>query len=354
MNKFILVGGGTGGHCIPMLAVYQKFMELNINCQIITDKRGSFFFKEIQQNDITIIKTPTKMISKLEQLINFPIIFLQTVLLMMNTKSVHIIGFGGYMTLPVLLGAKFTNKKISIHEANAIMGKANRVLSNYASNIFITFNKTKMINERFNAKVHTIGLPLRDTFKEIVVDDEKEFIITIIGGSQGSSSLSHKVSEGIVKFSKKINSKVKVYHQCRPEDVDTITNKYLNNHIECEIRNYFFDMPKKIFESNIIISRSGSSTINEIIYTNKPSILIPFPFAVDNHQFHNANFLKQNSCAEIIKDSDLTADLILHGLLGFYNNPDKVDMIKNKLKGLTHKNTSERMLNYIQDSNVTQ
>ena len=76
MNKFILVGGGTGGHCIPMLAVYQKFMELNINCQIITDKRGSFFFKEIQQNDITIIKTPTKMISKLEQLINFPIIFL--------------------------------------------------------------------------------------------------------------------------------------------------------------------------------------------------------------------------------------------------------------------------------------
>ena len=103
MNKFILVGGGTGGHCIPMLAVYQKFMELNINCQIITDKRGSFFFKEIQQNDITIIKTPTKMISKLEQLINFPIIFLQTVLLMMNTKSAHIIGFGGYMTLPVLL-----------------------------------------------------------------------------------------------------------------------------------------------------------------------------------------------------------------------------------------------------------
>ena len=140
MNKFILVGGGTGGHCIPMLAVYQKFMELNINCQIITDKRGSFFFREIQQNDITIIKTPTKMISKLEQLINFPIIFLQTVLLMMNTKSAHIIGFGGYMTLPVLLGAKFTNKKISIHEANAIMGKANRVLSNYASNIFITFN----------------------------------------------------------------------------------------------------------------------------------------------------------------------------------------------------------------------
>ena len=68
----------------------------------------------------------------------------------------------------------------------------------------------------------------------------------------------------------------------------------------------------------------------------------------------NANFLKQNSCAEIIKDSDLTADLILHGLLGFYNNPDKVDMIKNKLKGLTHKNTSERMLKYIQDSNVTQ
>ena len=97
-----------------------------------------------------------------------------------------------------------------------------------------------------------------------------------------------------------------------------------------------------------------AESINEIIYTNKPSILIPFPFAVDNHQFHNANFLKQNSCAEIIKDSDLTADLILRGLLGFYNNPDKVDMIKNKLKGLTHKNTSERMLNYIQDSNVTQ
>ena len=106
-------------------------------------------------------------------------------------------------------------------------------------------------------------------------------------------------------------------------------------------------MPQKMFDSNIIISRAGSSTINEIIYTNKPSILIPFPFAIDDHQFYNASFLEKNLCASIINDSDLSSDLILNDLLGFYQNSDKINFISQKLKSLTHKDTTKKILNFI-------
>ena len=349
MDKVILVGGGTGGHCIPMLSLYKRFIELNINCQIITDKRGAFFFKELDQDNIFIIKTVTNLISKTEQLINFPIIFFQMIAHAINSKSIHIIGFGGYLTLPVLLSAKLANKKISIHEGNAVMGTANRALSKYASNIFLTFDETKKINKNFYSKTHTVGLPLRDEFRDLVIKNHKKFIITVLGGSQGSSSLADKVSTGIIKFSKKINLELLVYHQCRIEDVELLKNNYHDSNIQNEVSSYFNDMPKKIFESNVVISRSGSSTVNEIIYANKPSILIPFPFAIDNHQFHNANILKQISCTKIIKNSDLSSDLILNDLLGFYNNPDKVDRIKKKLSEITQENTAERILDLIRN-----
>ena len=107
-------------------------------------------------------------------------------------------------------------------------------------------------------------------------------------------------------------------------------------------------MPQKMSESDVIISRTGSSTVNEIIYTNKPSILIPFPFAIDDHQFYNASFLEKKLCAKIIKNSEISSDLILNTLLGFYKNPDKVKFISQKLKDLTYKNTTNDILKLIQ------
>ena len=348
MNKIILVGGGTGGHCIPMVALYKKFLKLKIDCLIITDKRGSFFFKDLKKTDVIVIKTPTKFISKFEQLINFPIICLQILFVLFKNKYSHILGFGGYLTLPVLLSAKSIKRKISIHEANAVMGKANRVLSKYASSIFLTFSETKMVNTKFNLKIHKVGLPLREEFENFKIKENDKYIISIIGGSQGSYSFSNEVPEAIIKLSNYTGRNLFVYHQCRKEDISKIKDKYHNYGILSEVSNYFNDMPQKMSESDVIISRSGSSTVNEIIYTNKPSILIPFPFAIDDHQFYNASFLEKKLCAKIIKDSEISSDLILNDLLGFYKNPDKVRFISQKLRDLTYKNTTNNILKLIQ------
>ena len=348
MNKIILVGGGTGGHCIPMAALYKKFLKLKINCLIITDKRGSFFFKDLKQTDVFVLKTPTKFISKFEQLLNFPIIYLQILPILFKNKSAHILGFGGYLTLPVLLCAKSIKRKISIHEANAVLGKANRVLSKYASFIFLTFGETRMIDKKFDHKIHKVGLPLRDEFENFKAKENNRYIISIIGGSQGSYSFSKEVPEAIIKLSKQVDRNLLIYHQCRKEDISSIKNKYHEFGILSEVSNYFNDMPQKMSESDVIISRSGSSTINEIIYTNKPSILIPFPFAIDDHQFYNASFLEKKLCAKIIKNSEISSDLILNTLLGFYKNPDKVKFISQKLKDLTYKNTTNDILKLIQ------
>ena len=111
-------------------------------------------------------------------------------------------------------------------------------------------------------------------------------------------------------------------------------------------------MPNKMSKSDLIISRSGASTINEIIFIKKPSILIPYPFAVDDHQFHNADILQKISCTKVIKNNDLTSSLLLNNLLRLINNDNKTNYISHKLQKLTYKNTSLRMIRIIQESNV--
>ena len=245
MNKIILVGGGTGGHCIPMAALYKKFLKLKIDCLIVTDKRGSIFFKDLKQTDVIVLKTPIKFISKLQQLINFPIIYLQILSVLLKNRSTHILGFGGYLTLPALLCAKSIKRKISIHEANAVMGKANRVLSKYASFIFLSFSETKMVDKKFNLKIYEVGLPLREEFENFKTKESNKYIISIIGGSQGSYSFSKEVPEAIIKLSKNVDRNLLVYHQCRKEDISKIKDIYRNFGILSEVSNYFNDMPKK-------------------------------------------------------------------------------------------------------------
>jgi len=356
MDKVILVGGGTGGHCIPMVSLYKKFSKLNVSCLIITDKRGSVFFNELNQNDVIVLKTPTKTVSMFQQLLNFPIIYLQVLLTLLRSKDSHVLGFGGFITLPVLFCANNVKINTSIHEANAIIGKANRILAKNASNIFLTFDKTKMLDATLNSKVHNVGLPLREDVVNLVkiknITNRSRYVISVIGGSQGSYSLSNEVPMALIKFSKKINNSLFIYHQCRKEDVIRIRRKYRAFGVLCEVSNYFYNMPNIISKSNLIISRSGSSTLNEIIYTSKPSILIPFPFAVDDHQHHNANILKKISCAKLINNADLTSNLLLKNLLRIFKDPDKIIYISQKLRKITHKNTSLRMLKIIQNSNA--
>ena len=346
MKKIYLVGGGTGGHCLPMLTMYQFFKKKKIKCKIITDYRGSFFFKTIPEKDKKILKNIFKSNNRISQILNLPLFFFQSFFFLLKSKADFILGFGGYMTLAPLNAAELLNYKIAIHEANAVMGKANRSLLNKANIIFTTFKDTKKIDTKYETKVSNVGMPIRNFRheKKNIHKNINEIRICVIGGSQGSKSLSDTVPKAIVNLQSKINKKIFVTHQGRLEDLKKIKNFYNSNHLKCNVSDYFYNMPSLINMSDIIISRSGSSTTNEIIFSQKPSILIPFPYAVDNHQYFNAASLSKINCSKIIRNKDLNYVNLSLEIFRLLNFQKKSGYIGSKLSRIKIVNCSENIL----------
>ena len=351
MKKIYLIGGGTGGHCLPMLTTYTFFKKKKINCKIITDKRGSIFFDSIPTEDKKILKNLSNINNRFSQIFNLPLFFIQSFLIFLNSKPDFIVGFGGYMTLAPLYAAALLNCKIAIHEANAVMGKANRNLIHKAKIIFTTFTDTLKIDKKFKKNVVTVGMPVRvfKTDKKIRDKYKDKIRICVIGGSQGSKSLSEIVPKAILNLQAKINKKIHVSHQGRLQDLRKIKNFYNANKLSCDVSNYFNDMPSRIDMSDIIISRSGSSTTNEIINSKKPSIMIPFPYAVDDHQYLNAKKLSEIKCSKIIKNNNLNFTNLSLEAYRLLNSEMKSGYIKSKLSRIKTANSSEYMLSKLNE-----
>ena len=216
MNKVFLVAGGSGGHLFPALSVFEQLKDYDT--LILTDKRTEKYLKKL---DIKYRKILTARLQ-----INFFLIFnllklflsiLDNIVIILKRKPDIIIGFGGYTSIPTLIAAKILNKKIIIHEQNAIMGKTNRVLSKIADIVAVTFPRTKFAPK--NA-VYT-GIPLRKK-KKISNFKTKKKRIFIIGGSQGAKIFSKIIPELLKNFDKSLLKKLIIVQQARDDDIEEI------------------------------------------------------------------------------------------------------------------------------------
>ena len=352
MNKVFLVGGGTGGHCLPMLTTYNEFKKKDILCKLITDTRGQLFFKSVPPNDILLIKNIVLTNSRLAQIINLPFFLTQAFCICLLSRSDYAIGFGGFITIPFLLVCKILNIKYCLHEANAIMGKANIFLTKNAENIFTAFKVTKKIYKKNYNNIHYVGLPIRNLKYDnnlLLKTKKKELNICILGGSQGSKSLSQLVAKAMIGLKPLINKKIRLSHQCRKEDLKRVKNIYSSFYLNVEVNPFFNDMTSRMKNADLIISRSGSSTVNEIIFYEKPSILIPYPHAAEDHQMFNALSLSGNSCAKIIKDIDLNPRILINEILKIMMSPLKKHYIKSKLSRNKIYNPSLNMLSILKN-----
>ena len=178
--------------------------------------------------------------------------------------------------------------------------------------------------------------------------NKKQLIHIIgIGGSQGAKSFSNSIPKAIIKLQNENNICCVVNHQARKEDINLVKNAYGSSRVESNVQQFFSDMPRRIFESDLVISRSGSSTVNEIIYYGKPSILIPYPYAIDDHQYHNARELEKRSIGKIILNQDLNTQKIYLEMLKIFKNKAKSKYIAFSNPKLVNLNPCEKMYDLI-------
>ena len=355
-KKILITTGGSGGHVIPALILYNHLFE-KFDVLITTDKRGlDFFDKKI--NKFKIINTPRLNNIFLLPVNFFKILFLtfKSYFLIKGQNIEKIISTGGYMSLPLILAAKFCKLKIYLLEPNLVLGRANRFFLGSCEKIFCYSNQIKDFPNQFKDKIVLINPLVREEFykikKDIIKKDQLNLLI--IGGSQGARIFDENLKNFITNLSKKHS--IKIIQQTNKKNVLNLEKFYSDKNIKNFIFSFHDNFNEIIQETDLCITRAGASTLAELSISNTPFIAVPLPTSKDNHQLENANFYKNNDCCWVL-DQNKFEDNVEQILLNILKNREDFLKKKENLKKLNYQNTwinvNQKILSTLNENRIS-
>ena len=344
-KKVVIAAGGTGGHVFPALCLAQALSNKNYKVEFIVDKRGYKYLKNINDNNISII---IQNINNKSRIILYFSVFKNLVLNIFKfifNRPLYIIGFGGYPSFAPVFAGQILRIKNAIHEQNAVMGNANKVLSKLTNNIFVSFENT--VGIKTSNKVIYTGNPTRydklyNSIQQYKINNNEVFTILIFGGSQGAAIFANTVTNTICKLSNKY--KIKVYQQSRQEDINKIKELYSKCNIEYYVEQFFDNINELYTIADLVILRSGASSIFEIIGFKKPSILIPYSKSINGDQIANATYLNQKEAAIVLSDTIITVDILYNKIEYLINNKNELEMLSHNLSSINLTNSTINLL----------
>ncbi len=353
-EKIIITTGGTGGHVLPAIALAEALSE-KFHIIFVTDERAMKFISEKARNhmeirQITCSSVSGSFLQKIMNLFKISIGVFQSAQIIFSQKPKFIIGFGSYVSFPIMFLATFgsfffkffgINFKSIVHEQNSVMGKANAFLAKKCSIITTAFEKTKGINSADLGKIVQIGHITREEIKNHInspyeIKQNEKMHILILGGSQGSKIFSEIVPEAVKRLPAELKENLKITQQCRKEEVEFCKKFYSDEKIDANVSHFFNNILELMSDSHLVISRSGASTIAEISQIGRPAILVPYPLA-DNHQFFNAQEIKS---AIIIEEKNFKIDFLQENLEKLLKNGDILSQMAKDAK-LNHNDAIE-------------
>lgn len=332
MNKLknlVILCGGTGGHFFPGLSIARIFKSNGGKVALITGKHKVSYAREFSPKyNIPIYEVQSCQISKSPlKLIGFTIKtaigFGQSLAIFIKNRPDAILAMGSYTSLPSSLAAMLLRIPLFLHDGNSVIGKANCFLSKWSKALMSAF---PAVNENFDvSKVIVTGMPLRPELADTKIKDKTEAItsfnklfaksfddkvptVLVFGGSLGAKKINTSVPESL----KHLNLKdIQVIHLTGKEQLKETEELYKKNSSTYLVLDKFDDMALLYMIADIVICRSGGSTVAELHYFDKKAILVPYPLAAENHQYFNAKFLqKQNPSTVIIEDKDCSPELL--------------------------------------------
>jgi len=331
MYKFIIATGGTGGHIFPALALLKKLKSKNHKSLVVADSRFLNFKDQIPQDvDYKVISSSAftgNIFSKIIASIKITVGIIQALLIIWRYKPNMVLSFGGYISFPTMVAAVILRVPLFIHEQNSVIGKANRMLFKWTDLISISFEKTHGLGEIDQEKTFVTGSPVKDEIIKIrnksypIIKPNKKINILVLGGSQGARILSKIVPQAIICLDERIKKHIEVFQQCRQEDLLTVQEKYDEHGIKAHTATFFNDIPKKLAESNLVICRSGASTVSELIAAGRPAIFVPLAIAADNHQYFNAKAVSDKNAAWILEEEEFNTTNLSMLLTKLLNEP---------------------------------
>ena len=296
MALIVLAAGGTGGHLFPAQALAEELARRGHDIHLMTDERVHGYGKDFPAAVTHIVPSATLSFSKpwlvpgrLMRLLSG---FRQARSIHKRVRPGAVVGFGGYPSLPPVIAAAQLKIPTCVHDANAVMGRANRVLSGFVTAIAWSFPEVLGVPPKARAKIVITGNPVRDA-----VLTEKaaaypalggRFNLLVFGGSQGARYFAELMPRVLQELAPAFRQSLHLVQQCRPEDIEAVRSAYAKLEFSFELQSFFTDMPKRISAAHLVICRSGASTIAELGVIGRPAIMVPLPHALDNDQLRNA------------------------------------------------------------------
>jgi UDP-N-acetylglucosamine--N-acetylmuramyl-(pentapeptide) pyrophosphoryl-undecaprenol N-acetylglucosamine transferase len=338
MKKIVVTGGGTGGHLFAAIAAGEELMRLGFDVHLITDLRCKNYLSPGLKLTTHIVdfRIYGGLIGKITGALKLLKATAKSIIALRDIKPDMVIGFGGYPSFPILLGALATFTPIVVHEQNCFLGKTNAFFARFAKIIALSYPETKNINLA-NPKIVITGSMIRGKIKTIpkrhLETNNKNFTILIFGGSQGAKLFSILIPAALIRL-KSICPEIelKVIQQTSIEDIESLHSAYTKGGIKAELAPFFHNMHELYNQADLVISRAGASTLAELTYLGMPAILIPYPYASDNHQFYNAKALENDGGAWCIEQKELTEQKLSDKIHYLIKNRDKLVEASAKLQ----------------------
>ena len=324
-----IAAGGTGGHMFPAQALAEAMLQRGWRVQLSTDARGARFAGGFPpETEIREVASATfARGGALARALVAPRIaagVLAAAVQMRRDPPDVVVGFGGYPSIPALAAAVLLKRPRMIHEQNGVLGTVNAKFAPRVACVACGVWPTDLPEGA--GGIH-VGNPVRRAVLDragapYIVPGDYPMSLLVMGGSQGARRLSEVVPEAIAGLPEALRRHLRVSHQAREEDAEAVTAAYEAAGIAAEIAPFFQDIPRRMSEAQLVISRAGASSIADLTVIGRPSILIPYPFAAGDHQTANARGLTRAGAAILVPESQLNAGSLCAQIETILTNPD--------------------------------
>ncbi|NIX76426.1 undecaprenyldiphospho-muramoylpentapeptide beta-N-acetylglucosaminyltransferase [Microvirga terricola] len=349
----LLTAGGTGGHLFPAEALANALKAHGARVVLATDKRANAYAGSFPADEIIEIPSATPSGRSLPQMAKAALLLgsgtLKAMSAIRRMKPDAVVGFGGYPTVPPVMAASFLRVPATIHEANGVMGRANRLLARRASVIATGFANIKGIPTGIAGKVVQTGNPIRPSvldasrapYPELQKDGKLHLLV--VGGSQGARVMSDVVPPTIELLAADIRARLSICQQARGEDLERVRGTYQRLMVDFEAEPFFKDLPQRLAKAHLVVSRSGASTVAELAVIGRPSILVPLPGSLDQDQAANAKTLGDIGAAIVLPQVQFTPERLAQEIRSFIEEPDRLGKAAAAARSASITDAAERL-----------
>lgn len=345
-SPVLVAAGGTGGHMFPALALCRELQRRGREVALLTDARGARYVGPGLERHVVPAASPAAGSpgQRLKAAASLARGLFESVTIFRQLRPVAAAAFGGYASVPAAMAARLARVPLLIHEQNAVFGRANRLAARFARVVALSFADTAAVPTLpGGARRLVAGNPVRPDFAAgglaatyTPPRPGEEVRLLVMGGSQGARVFSDVLPAAVALLPPDLRSRLKLAQQCRPEDLARARAAYAELGLSPELESFFADVPARMAGSHLLVTRSGASTVAELLLLGRPSILVPYPHAADDHQRANAERLAGTGAARLVAHADLTPERLAGVLAELMGAPDALAAMAGRARQLAH------------------